>query len=301
MTYYLMIFGELHRDRLVSALATLFALPVEQVDVGDSDDVDRNWSAQVICTVAPVTGHLHWQLEIYPTDTIVPQPPESVVAVVLAQQLGTVVVYPGPEPLPSAYWLVAPDGRRTRARIVDDGGAEESVYRIEAVEHPVAVFPDLAVAALPEVIREHRMPTPVTDRLRAELKPWSDSDVPAVSQAVWQACTRLGAWEGMVARMAAGWPPDGWYPAAYYREDLELRDELAQLGQALPEQARTPFAIALGEVDQQFVARTEDDEGAALAAELGPAQDVPRRPDRWWWQRVSQPLPWRDQPARPAG
>ncbi|MEV4758805.1 hypothetical protein AB0J86_27425 [Micromonospora sp. NPDC049559] len=95
----------------------------------------------------------------------------------------------------------------------------------------------------------------------------------------------------MAARLADGWPPDGWYPAVHYREDLELRDELAGLGRALPEPLRARFATSLDDVDRRFVALTEDDGGAELAAELGTAS-VPPEPDRWWWRRIPQPAPW---------
>ncbi|MGI5211548.1 hypothetical protein [Plantactinospora sp. CA-290183] len=303
MTYYLLIYGELRRDRLVAALAALLSLPVEAVDIGDEDETDRNWSAPVICTVSPRLGELHWHLDIYLTEAIAPQPAESDLATGLAQHLRTVVAYPGEESRPSAYWLVGPDGRRTRARIYDDGPDEEPVYRIDAVEHPVAALPGLPLAAIPEVIHEHPMPTPISDGVAALLRPWLPASVSApgvsdVEKATWLAHNRLGAWEGMVARLAAGWPPDGWYPAEYYRDGMALRDELVRAGQTLPEPVRVPFAVALGEIDQRFVTLTEDDEGAALAAELGDASAVSTDPARWWWQRIPQPVPWRDQPAR---
>jgi hypothetical protein len=298
VTYYLLIFGELHRDRLAAALAALLALPEDAVDVGDEDDLDRNWSAPVSCTVSPRAGDFHWHLDIYLTDAVTQRPADSVLAARLAQQLRTVVAYPGTEAQPSAYWIVGPDGRRTRARITDIGWEEGPVYRIEAVERPLAALPDLPVAPIPEVIREHRLPTPITDQLQAQLEPWSTSEVPGAADAVWRARTRLGAWEGLVARMATGWPPDGWYPATYYQEDLEYRDELARVGHALPEPARALFASALEEVDRQFVALTEDDGGAALATELGDTAAVPADPDRWWWRRIPRPVPWLNQPAR---
>ncbi|HEY0698045.1 MAG TPA: hypothetical protein VGD43_09580 [Micromonospora sp.] len=300
MTYYLLVFGELLRDRLASALAAMVSLPVDAVDIGDRGDSDRNWSAPVICTVEPVAGAPRWLLDLYLGEMICPPPTEPIVATLLAHHLGTVVAYQGTEPQPSAHWLVGPDGRRTRARIFeedyDDSSSEEPVYRIDAVERPLAALPGLRVAAIPEVIRENRMPTPITGQIKVVLEPWSGPDTLS-ERAAWYARTRLGAWEGMVARMAAGWPPDGWYPAVYYREDLETRDELAGAGQTLPKEVRAPFAEALAEVDKRFVALTEDDGGAALTAELGPGHVIPADPERWWWRRISYPVPWRDQPA----
>ncbi|WP_106127631.1 hypothetical protein [Pseudosporangium ferrugineum] len=112
------------------------------------------------------------------------------------------------------------------------------------------------------------MPTPVTDRLRAG---FADRRV----------LGRLGAWEGMVNRLVEGWPPDGWYPATYYREDLGTRDELADVADA-------ELVPALAEVDRRFREATVDDGGQALAAATG--RPVPG--DRWWWRRIPRPLPW---------
>ncbi|MEE6263810.1 hypothetical protein [Plantactinospora sonchi] len=313
MPYYFLIFGALHRGQLRAALAALVARSVDEIDIADEGDLERDWTAPVLCTVSPVAGQPDWQLEIYLAESVA-RHTEPAVGAWLADRLRTVVIYPGQELRPSAYWLVGPEGRATRARIYDDAwengdGTEDGpVYRIDAVEHPVPTLPDLPVAPIPEVIRDHRMPTPVTDRLRALLRPWlpervSAADVSAVQEATWRAWNRLSAWEGLVARMAAGWPPDGWYPATHYREDLELRDELVEAGPEVPEPVRAPFATALGEVDRRFETLTGDDGGGALAAELGEGYAVTTAPDRWWWRRIPDPVPWRRQPGgyRPPG
>jgi hypothetical protein len=107
----------------------------------------------------------------------------------------------------------------------------------------------------------------------------------------------------MVTRLVEGWPPDGWYPADYYREDLAIRDELSAAADSLPEPASDELRQALAEVDHLFVEATEDDGGQALAAETGPvpvgSSERPGEGDRWWWLRVPHPLPWRDAPGRP--
>jgi ribosomal protein S18 acetylase RimI-like enzyme len=95
---------------------------------------------------------------------------------------------------------------------------------------------------------------------------------------VWFAHTRLGAWEQLTQRMRAGWPPDGWYPVDYFREDLRTRDELAAV--ALPEGLSDRFAEALERVDEAFRAGTR---------EVGGTGD-------WWWRRVPDPEPWERQP-----
>jgi hypothetical protein len=295
VNYGRLIFGALDRGRLTVALAELLSLPVESVDVGDEGDDDRRWEAPVSCTVTPLAGDLHWHLDIYLGNTLPTPPPEAVAAAWVSARLRTVVGYQAAPSPPSAYWLVGPDGRRTRARIYEEESALAPVYRIDAVEHPLAVLPGLPVAALPEVIRSYRMRTAVTDRLREQWQPWLAAYEKAAAgptrpdpaaKAVRDAVTRLGAWEGMVTRLVEGWPPDGWYPADYYREDLAIRDELSAAADSLPEPASDELRQALAEVDHLFVEATEDDGGRALAAETG---SLPI--GSWWWFRVPRPLP----------
>ncbi|MGK5679753.1 hypothetical protein [Actinoplanes sp. URMC 104] len=297
MSYGFWIFGELDRERLASALASMLALAPDQVDVGDDGEDDRNWEAPVSCTVTPLTGHLHWHLDVYLGATIARPPTEPAAAAWLAGRLRTVVAYRASTFPPSAFWLVGPDGKRTRARIYEEDSADDygpAAVRIDVVEHPIAALPGLRVAATPEVIREHRMPTPVGDRLEDSLGPLIGTGT-AAAETARKVTMVLGAWEAMVARLVAGWPPDGWYPAAYYREDLETRDDLARLAETLPEPARGVAARAVAEVDGRFAELTDDDGGRALAAATGPLP--PGSSDRWWWHRIPHPLPWQDQPG----
>jgi hypothetical protein len=268
VNYGLLIFGELDRPRLAAALAEMLALTPDAVDIGSEDDDDRNWDAPVSCTVTSVAGEFHWHLDIYLGPTIAGPPPEPVAAAWLAARLRTVVAYESLPLPPSAYWLVGPDGRRTRARIYAQDADDDlpTVYSIDAVEQPVAALPGLPVAPIPEVIREYRMPTPLTDQLEAS---------PDVT--MW-----VSMWEGMVTRLAEGWPPDGWYPADYYREDLRARDELAA-GSRPDDVVR-----ALAQLDERFAALTEDDGGRTLGAAASA---------HWWWHRIPRPLPWRDTPG----
>ncbi|MEV4640410.1 hypothetical protein AB0J80_24005 [Actinoplanes sp. NPDC049548] len=301
MSYGFLIYGRLDRDRLAAALADLLSLPVESVDVGAEDDDDRNWSAPVSCTVTPVTGELHWHLDIYLTQAVHTPPPEPVAAAWLANSLRTVVGYQAvPEP-PSAYWLVGPDGVRTRARIYEEDADDFSTLRIDAVEKPLAALPGLPISAIPEVIRSYRMPTPVTDHVLARLNAADTPTDDAAAMAIRSATNRLGAWEDMVTRLVGGWPPDGWYPAEYYREDLETRDKLASTITELPARARDEIGRAAAEVDRRFAEATRDDGGQALAAATGagPAES-PGRPgaaDRWWWNRIPESLPWQNAPG----
>lgn len=80
-------------------------------------------------------------------------------------------------------------------------------------------FPSVRVEPLPEVIREHRVPTPVTDELLA----WfagAEVLLPTGSQdAVRLVGIYLTVWDQLTERIAAGWPPDGLYAAGFYRDD----------------------------------------------------------------------------------
>ncbi|WP_250000315.1 hypothetical protein [Actinoplanes sp. M2I2] len=279
MNYGLWIYGELDRDRLSAALAGLLDLPADAVDVADDGDVDRNWDAPVSCTVTALTGELHWHLDVHVDAAAVPEAPaEPIAAAWIARALGTFVACQALPAPPSAFYLVGPDGSRTRARIYED---DDGVYRIDAVEHPLAGLPGVRVAAIPEVIREYRRPTPARDRLVELVGPWSADD------AVQQVIRLIGAWESMVDRFGAGWPPDGWYPEAYYREDLETRDKLTTAIGAVPEPVRDDVLRAVAEVDERFAGLTGGDGGHASAADL---------PAGWWWRRVPQPLPWQSAP-----
>ena len=285
MNYGFWISGQPDQDRLAAAVAEMLSLPVESVDVGLEGDDDRNWSAPVSCTVTPITGDLHQHLDIYLGAAVRNPPSEPAAAAWLAPRLRTVVAYEAMRFPPSAFWLVAPDGRRTRARIYEeDGGGDLAAYRIDAVEQPVAALPGVRVQALPEVIREHRMPTPATDRLRE------------TSATAGDVASHLGGWETLVARLTEGWPPDGWYPAAYYREDLTTRDQLTAAIEMLPEPARRAVEPAMSEVDARFIEATVDDGGHALTIATGPLPSGAA----WWWRRVPQPLPWQNAPGQAA-
>jgi len=154
--------------------------------------------------------------------------------------------------------------------------------RSYGVETNGTVFPDSGPGIVKldrneyaALIREHPVPTPVTDELAAWL---ADEDVvlPEGSQdAVRQARVYLTAWEQLTERMAAGWPPDGWYPADYYREDLANRDKLDTLITQLPAVATGRFRWAIGRIDEKF--KTLTHETTAPSVPGGAA---------WWWRRV---------------
>jgi hypothetical protein len=248
MTYDLLLTETPSGDRLAEALSVVFGVPRAAVDVAGDDAADRNWDAPVLCTVTAAAGEIAVTLDVFAAgiDDALTTPD---MAGRLAEALDTVVLYGAIEPIPSAHWLAAPGGLRTRARLylADD---EEYSYTIDAVAQAVPQLPNVRVLAQPEVIREHRLPTPLTQAFRD----WGEA-LPGQEErddALRMVCSRLGAWEMFVARASAGWPPDGWYPDEYYREDLETRDELRDLYRRLPAAVASRLETVLAELDAAF-------------------------------------------------
>jgi hypothetical protein len=277
MTYDLLLAGDFDRVALTGALADLTGVPAGAVDIADRAVEDRAWGSPVLCTYEPVGGDVSWLLDIYVVAGAAREPDVSVAAGLIAARLAAPVLWAAEEPLPSAFWLVTPEGTRTRARVYDDEDGDIAAYRLDAVEKPVPQFPSVRVEPLPEVIREHRVPSPVTDELAAWLAE-ADTVLPEGSQeAVRQAIIYLTVWEQLTERIAAGWPPDGWYPAEFYRDDLMARDQLATAVTRLPAAATGRFRWAIGRVDEKFRMLTHE-------------TTTPPVPggDAWWWRRAPE-------------
>ncbi|HEX6497767.1 MAG TPA: hypothetical protein VF054_01895 [Micromonosporaceae bacterium] len=293
----MLLAGDFDRAVLAVALAEIAAVPVDMVDVADVGSTGRNWDAAVSCVYEPTTGHVSWMLDIHLTDAVQSPPTEAATAAHLAERLAAPVLYPAESSPPSAYWLAAPGGLVARARVytLDDGDRPE--FTIDAVDVPVPSLPAVPVVAQPEVIREHRVSTPVADALDAWLAAIPPDQV--AGHGVWFARTRLGAWESLTARMASGWPPDGWYPAEYYREDLETRDQLATAVEALLPGLADPFGAALARVDDAFRASTREVGDPDQVAEALGAGKIGSGSRGWWWRRVPEPEPWRHGRSRP--
>jgi hypothetical protein len=275
MTYDLFTIGDLDRARLAAALAALVSVGVDAVDVsaedaGEADD--RDWDATVSCVYTAVAGDLDWQLDIY-LNGVADEPSEAEAAAYLAEQLDQVVLYPAPVVLPSAFWLAAPGGRVTRARLYQD----DERFQLDAVERAVPELPSVRVEAQPEVIREYRQPVPITAAL-------GESAGPRLTDL-------LMVWEMLTARMTGGWPPDGWYPAEYYAQDLRARDELAESVDQLADAIAAPVLAALERLDERFRAGTVDDVDSTLAGLTGISR-IDLRLREWWWRRIPNPVPW---------
>jgi hypothetical protein len=275
MTYDLLLAGDFDRTTLVAALADLAGVTADAVDIAERDAAERAWNSPVLCTYEPVGGDLSWLLDIYFGAGAAHEPGVPVAAQLIAARLGTAVLWAAQEFPPSAFWLITPDGTRTRARVYDEDAGDLAAYRLDAVETPVPQFPLARVEPLPEVIREHRVPTPVADELTTWLAD-EDTVLPEDSHdAVRQARIYLTVWEQLTERIAAGWPPDGWYPTDFFHDDLTTRDQLETALIRLPAAATGRFRWAVGRVDEKF--KTLTHETATPPVSGG---------DTWWWQRA---------------
>jgi hypothetical protein len=278
MTYDLLLAGDFDRTALAGALAELAGVMAGAVDIADRDAEDRAWDSPVLCTYERVGGDVSWLLDVYVVAGAGREPDVSVAAGLIAARLKTPVLWAAQEPLPSAFWLVTPDGTRTRARVYEDDGAGDVVaYQVDAVEKPVPQFSSARVEPLAEVIREHPVPTPVTDELAAWL---ADEDVvlpEGSGDAVWRVRVYLTVWEQLTERMAAGWPPDGWYPADFYRDDLMARDELETAATRLPAAVTGRFRWAIDRVDDKFKTLTYKTTTPRVSGG-----------DAWWWRRAPE-------------
>jgi hypothetical protein len=276
MTYDLLIAGDLDRAVLAGVLAELAGVSAGAVDIAGRDVDDRGWDSPVLCTFEPVGGDVSWLLDIYLVPGAAREPDVAVAAGLIAARLGAPVLWAAEGSRPSAFWLVAPDGTRTRARVYEDDG-DVAAYRVDAVETAVPQLPGARVEPLPEVIRDYPVPTPVADEIAAWL---ADEDVvlPDGSQdAVRWAHVYLTAWERLIERMAAGWVPDGWYPVEFYRDDLVTRDQLDASLARLPAAAAGRFRWAVGRVDEKFKGLTHESAAPPVAGG-----------DSWWWRRAPE-------------
>ncbi|MEU4558699.1 hypothetical protein AB0F72_09920 [Actinoplanes sp. NPDC023936] len=265
--YDLYLLDTLDVGRLHAALCELAGVSGDDVDIDSDWHEGRNSGAAVLCTYEPFDGDLTYHLDFYMRTVDFS---EAEFAQRLAARLCTPIVYAAESYPPSAFWLVEPHGPRMRVRLDGKEQGEVWLHVIEAVERPVGLLPHARVEAQPEVIREHRMETPIANRLRSP----SES-----TRAVREVLGALAAWEAMVVRMTSGWPPDGWYPLEYWQEDLGTRDRLAADLEQLPLDLAETVMAAVAMVDETFRKATREIPGV-------PADKA------WWWHRAPEPLPW---------
>ncbi|MFE5724039.1 hypothetical protein [Streptomyces erythrochromogenes] len=301
MTHNLLTVDSIRPEAMALALAGCFGVAVGDVDVADPDgDPDaRNWDAPVSCEHRAVFGDASWSLDIYADESVTDRPLESDLAVWFARAVGTTVLFPASEAPPSAYWVATPEGLLTRARLElsDD---EPPRYAVTAVEAPVAQLPQATVTRFAEIVREQRPDTPLADAFGASVQRMRESAPPSQSSAlddstgspVWSARGSLVVWERVVVQMESGWAPSGWYPAELYRERLQARDALAELGSRLPGEVAVVLGETLERLDRRFAAATEEDATGALRKELLGDAAPDQVPGGWWWYRRPDPAPW---------
>jgi hypothetical protein len=297
VTYNFFVVGDLHPDEIAAALSEILHVPLSDIEVADADaDPDtRNWDALVTCEYSPAKGDMTWILDIYAQDSVANQPPERDLVMTLSARTQNIMLYRSEEELPSAYWLTKPDGFVTRARVEE---SDDHAFTVDAIETHIAQLPNARVERIPEVIREWRVALPVADQFKSSVDSLRESAPetysPALSDEIgsplWHAWNGLGAWEKLILRMEAAWLPYGWYPADFYWENLERRDQLPNYGSQLPEAAAAYFTEALGILDKKFTNLTVDDGGEALSEALG--KPIGTLSNAWWWRRRPDPTPW---------
>lgn len=301
MTYSLLTVDSIRPGAMARALAACFGVAVGDVDVaGPGGDPDvRNWDAPVSCEHRAVFGDVSWSLDIYADESATDRPLEPDLAAGFARAVGTTVLFPASEAPPSAYWAATPEGLLTRARLElsDD---EPPRYAVTAVEAPVAQLPQATVTRFAEIVREQRPDTPLADafgnavqRMR-ELAPPSQRAAldDSTGSPLWSAGGSLVVWERVIVQMESGWAPSGWYPAELYRERIQARDALADLGSRLPGDAAVLLGAALERLDRRFAAATEEDATGVLRKELWGDAAPDQVPGGWWWHRRPDPAPW---------
>ncbi|MEW2176921.1 hypothetical protein AB0890_11400 [Streptomyces sp. NPDC005406] len=288
MMYNLLVAGRMEPHTLATVLSSTFHLSVEDVDVADHlGDVDRrNWEAAASCEYSALRGDLSWALEIYAQESVPDPPLESVLAQRIAAATEVVVLFPAMEHLPSAYWAATPEGNVTRVRLYESD-EEAPVYVVDAVEIPVLQLPNAKVMRIPEVVRELRIPTPLTDSFREQMP----AHFLAQQSPEWELSDCLAAWEMLVAHMASGWAGSGWCPPDIYRERLAARDGLTTVPDALPPPAVAVLRQELQQLDSTYAhLTTEDPQGSMIGLLLG--AEARGRQLGWWWHRRPEPLPW---------
>ncbi|MFE7181181.1 hypothetical protein [Streptomyces erythrochromogenes] len=301
MTYSLLTVGSIAPEAMAPALAGCFGVPVGDVDAADPDgDPDaRNWDAPVSCEHRAVFGDVSWSLDIYVDESVPDRPLESDLAVRFARVTGVTVLFPASEAPPSAYWVATPEGLLTRARLElsDD---EPHRYVVTAVEAPVARLPRATVTRFAEIVREQRPGTPLADAFAASVQRMREAAPESQRSAlddrtgspVWSAKDCLVAWERGIVQMESGWAPSGWYPAELYRERLQARDALADVGSCLPGEVALLLGDTLERLDRRFAEATEEDATGILHKELSGDSSPDQVPSGWWWYRRPDPVPW---------
>ncbi|MYR56314.1 hypothetical protein GTY54_08665 [Streptomyces sp. SID625] len=280
MMYAFLTLGHAVPEKLPHILAGEFGLPVADVDVSDSSELeDRNWDAAVSCEYEEIAGPLRWSLAVYASETVHRPPTEEQLSLALARGLGVPVFSDWGGGLPWIQRVALPGGGCTLARVVESDQKEEGMV-VEAAEAPIPGLPDVRVTHFPEVVRALQIATPVTDGVL----------LPGVTGEEHKLRGLMVNWERLIVRMGGDWPPSGWYSAAMYKEDLEYRDALNASLKGFSGDCGDARA-AVEKLDSDFRALTIGDEGRSISAVDAPG-DPARSTRPWYWKRRPKKAPW---------
>ncbi|MFF2927997.1 hypothetical protein ACFVTP_37355 [Streptomyces celluloflavus] len=264
--------------RIAPVLIQFFGATADEVDVCDAWDLDsRNWDASVSCEYTPLSGDLSWSLAISTAEDT-PHLSEEGLALTVARSLGVIVV--SSSEYPDISWIdraATPAGEVGYISTTETEG-DPPRWTVEISEIRIPAFPHAEVRHIPEIIKPLQLPTPLTDACIPKEHPQRGICYPLVN------------WERLTVRMATDWPPSSWYPASMYVEDLELRDQIADVIAQLPPEDRQPVGEALEKVDQAYRELTLDDGGENLTK----AADMPIADRAWYWYRHPFNPPWDD-------
>ncbi|MFI6205862.1 hypothetical protein ACIBAI_05605 [Streptomyces sp. NPDC051041] len=279
--------AEWDAGRLRRVLADLLAVPDEEVDVADADadQEGRRWEAPVLCTYRRLPpGDLALELDVTVGERAAGGLTEEGLAHGVAAGAGGSVLYPSDLDLPSAYWIAVPDGRAVRCRLEAVETGEDTAYRVDAVEEPVADLPGAHVGPLPEVIDRQPVATPLSDAFLAGRPTGPAASVEG------RLHHHLRVWERLARRMESGWSPSGRYREDLFRRDLEARDELARLAGEAGGTCADALRSVVGRLDRVVLEHTEPEGDAAARADERPGRD--ESAEGWWWHRRPRRIPW---------
>ncbi|MGW1625151.1 hypothetical protein [Streptomyces sp. NPDC002172] len=115
-----------------------------------------------------------------------------------------------------------------------------------------------------------------------------------ITRPVYSVADRFASWERLVGRMETGRPGgDDFYPISAYGNDLDSRDSLDEVMDALPAAAREgALGTLLAALDARFDAASVPDPEGSLRPWVRPAKDHTQLPDRW--RRKPLRTPWDD-------
>ncbi|MFE1754570.1 hypothetical protein ACFW88_29175 [Streptomyces anandii] len=261
------------------ALADLLALSESAVDVADADGAQegRNWEAPVLCTYRRLPpGDLLLELDVTVEERTAGRLTEGSLARGLAVRTGGSVLHPSAVELPSAYWVATVDGRSVRCRLEAVDRDEDTAYRVDAVEEPVADLPGAKIETLPEILDRERIETPVAD---AFLAGYPTGTTATVQGRVHYA---LRVWERLVRRMESDWSPSGRYRQDLFGRDLEARDDLASAAGRVGAPYAEGLCSAVAQLDAVYREYTDEN---ADCGRGGTAEG-------WWWRRCPRRVPW---------